>query len=51
MFWFSALSTLPAGIYVLLAKFVLRTNTGVLGSRYIIDAGPINDKFANHSPL
>ncbi|KAM5475254.1 putative rhomboid protease [Microsporum audouinii] len=46
-----SLSTLPAGIYVLLAKFVLRTNTGVLGSSswfYVLLSSEAIKRFQTH---
>ena len=32
--WLGPLSTIPAGLYILIEKFVIRGNTAVLGARY-----------------
>ena len=35
---FLALSTLPGGLYVLIERGILRSNTAVMGARYVLES-------------
>jgi hypothetical protein len=41
----AAFGTIPGGVYTLLEKFVLRSNTAVMGARYVAE---VSEEFREH---